>query len=148
MHERPPVGEVIRAARLELDLSQAEFAARCDISSQYLSLLELGRVNVSLDTLLGISAVINESLSSIFDQAEKLLAGSNIDNVRALRDKEGARLIPVRKRPVAPQPAASSKDAPRPKVGRASASSPKSVKLVGASKRSAVKKTTRKSSSK
>lgn len=148
MLERPPIGEVIRAARQELDLSQVEFAARCDISSQYLSLLELGRVNVSLDTLVGISAVINESLSSIFDQAERLLAGSTINAVRASRDEDGSRLVPVRKRPVAPPPVVSSKGTTPQQVRRTSTSSPKSVKLSSSSKQSAAKKAARKSSSK
>lgn len=70
MVERPPVGKVIRLLRLELKLTQIEFAKRCGLTSQYLSLLELGKVNVSLDTLLVIAEQLGEPLSHVLSKAE------------------------------------------------------------------------------
>ncbi|MFM0553584.1 helix-turn-helix transcriptional regulator [Paraburkholderia sediminicola] len=72
MVQRLPVGKVIRSLRRELELTQADFASRCDITSQYLSLLELGRVNVSLDTLMVIAAELGQPLSSMLLAAETL----------------------------------------------------------------------------
>ncbi|MFB9125723.1 XRE family transcriptional regulator [Paraburkholderia dipogonis] len=74
MIDRPPIGKVIRSLRRELNLTQNELASRCEITSQYLSLLELGRVNVSLDTLLVIAAQFERPLSSILLEAETLMA--------------------------------------------------------------------------
>jgi transcriptional regulator with XRE-family HTH domain len=70
---RPPVGKVIRSMRRELNITQTELASRCEITAQYLSLLELGRVNVSLDTLLVIAAQLGQPLSSILIEAEALM---------------------------------------------------------------------------
>jgi transcriptional regulator with XRE-family HTH domain len=74
MVERPPVGRVIRSLRRALDLTQVELARECGISSQFLSLLELGEVNVSLDVLVALSARLGQPLSAIFLAAEKPLA--------------------------------------------------------------------------
>jgi transcriptional regulator with XRE-family HTH domain len=72
MVDRPPIGAVIREERLALGYTQAKLAALCDITPQYLSLLELGEVNVSLDTLLSISSVIGKPLSLLIARAEEL----------------------------------------------------------------------------
>ncbi|WP_197496895.1 helix-turn-helix domain-containing protein [Paraburkholderia caribensis] len=74
MIDRPPIGQVIRAARLHLGHTQAKFAVLCNITPQYLSLLELGEVNVSLDTLLMISEALGEPLSSLLAKAEAMAA--------------------------------------------------------------------------
>ncbi|MGF6770622.1 transcriptional regulator with XRE-family HTH domain [Paraburkholderia sp. GAS199] len=75
MIQRLPVGKVIRTMRRERDLTQAEFASRCGITGQYLSLLELGQVNVSLDTLQNIAAALEQPVSALLLQAEVLAAG-------------------------------------------------------------------------
>ncbi|EEF24581.1 conserved hypothetical protein, partial [Ricinus communis] len=75
MVDRPPIGQVIRTERLNLKQTQASFAALCGITPQYLSLLELGDVNVSLDTLLMICKVLNKPLSVLMATAEDLAKG-------------------------------------------------------------------------
>ncbi|MFL9900028.1 helix-turn-helix transcriptional regulator [Paraburkholderia fungorum] len=74
MIERPPVGKVIRSLRRGLKLTQNELASRCGLTAQYLSLLELGQVNVSLDTLLAISSELGQPLSTMLLEAEALVA--------------------------------------------------------------------------
>jgi transcriptional regulator with XRE-family HTH domain len=74
MVERPPVGAVIRSLRRGLKLTQNELALRCGLTAQYLSLLELGQVNVSLDTLVVISAELGQPLSAMLLEAETMLA--------------------------------------------------------------------------
>lgn len=78
MVDRPPIGQVIRAARLHLGHTQAKFALLCNITPQYLSLLELGEVNVSLDTLLMISEALGEPLSSLLAKAEAMAASVEV----------------------------------------------------------------------
>jgi transcriptional regulator with XRE-family HTH domain len=72
--DRPPIGAVIREERLARGYTQAKLASLCDITPQYLSLLELGEVNVSFDTLLAISAALGQTLSSLVARAETLHA--------------------------------------------------------------------------
>jgi transcriptional regulator with XRE-family HTH domain len=74
MVDRPPIGAVIREERLALGYTQAKLASLCDITPQYLSLLELGEVNVSFDTLLSISGVLGKPLSLLVARAEALHA--------------------------------------------------------------------------
>ncbi|TXC79100.1 helix-turn-helix domain-containing protein [Paraburkholderia azotifigens] len=83
MVHRPPIGRVIREARLALGYTQAKLASLCDITPQYLSLLELGEVNVSFDTLLSISAALDQPLSSMIEKAETLHAGSQVSESTA-----------------------------------------------------------------
>ncbi len=75
MADRPPIGAVIREARRAMGYTQAGLASLCDITPQYLSLLELGEVNVSLDTLMAICVALDEPLSSLVVKAEELQAG-------------------------------------------------------------------------
>ena len=82
MVDRPPIGAVIREVRLALGYTQAKLASLCDITPQYLSLLELGEVNVSLDTLLSISAVLGEPLSSLIAKAEAIGSGQKTNRRR------------------------------------------------------------------
>ena len=130
MIDRPPIGQVIRAARLHLGHTQAKFAVLCNITPQYLSLLELGEVNVSLDTLLMISEALGEPLSSLLAKAEAMAAsGEASPALRGSRSgKQGATALKLAKKSGAVRPASlkgdsgtdTSKGAPRTPTARTS----------------------------
>jgi transcriptional regulator with XRE-family HTH domain len=56
----------IRALRERRGLTQEDFAARCDISVSFVSLLERGERNPSYDTLLQVAAALELPLSELF----------------------------------------------------------------------------------
>jgi transcriptional regulator with XRE-family HTH domain len=66
--ELPHLGSYLAAARLERGLSQAELAARCDLSQAQVSYFELGRRRPTLDQLVRIARSLDVSI-------EKLIAG-------------------------------------------------------------------------
>ena len=68
--ELPHLGSYLVAARLERGLSQAELAARCDLSQAQVSYFELGRRRPTLDQLVRIARSLDVSI-------EKLIAGSD-----------------------------------------------------------------------
>jgi DNA-binding XRE family transcriptional regulator len=58
-------GENLRAARLRSDLTQAEIADRLGITQQYLSLIEKGRKNVTLRTMMALADVLGADVSDM-----------------------------------------------------------------------------------
>ncbi|WP_343654374.1 helix-turn-helix transcriptional regulator [Paraburkholderia caribensis] len=96
MVDRPPIGAVIREERIARGYTQAKLASLCDITPQYLSLLELGEVNVSFDTLLSISTALEQPLSSLVARAETLHAGSEVSSSTA---QSGGKTRPKTARP-------------------------------------------------
>jgi DNA-binding XRE family transcriptional regulator len=58
-------GDNLRAARLKSDLTQAEIADRLGITQQYLSLIETGRKNVTLRTMIALADVLGADLSAM-----------------------------------------------------------------------------------
>ncbi|WP_176053215.1 helix-turn-helix domain-containing protein [Paraburkholderia caribensis] len=103
MVDRPPIGQVIRAKRKELGHTQAEFALLCGITPQYLSLLELGDVNVSLDTLLMICEVLGKPLSKLMEAAEHLAIGVGADSPATRSSASKPAKLPEETRPAVPR---------------------------------------------
>ena len=60
-------GERLRDLRLALGLSQEAFAERCGLDRTYISGIERGKRNVSLQNLKLIAKALNTSLSRLFD---------------------------------------------------------------------------------
>lgn len=55
------IGEKIRKARIEAELSQEQLAEQCDISLSFLGHIERGSRKMSLETLVSISNALNLS---------------------------------------------------------------------------------------
>ena len=73
---RLPVGDIIRLRREQQQLSQVALAKATGLTSQYLSLVELGR-NPSLDTLAAVAAALNCKVSDLILEAEARAEGTN-----------------------------------------------------------------------
>ena len=63
-------GQTVRRLRLEQKLSQEELAERCDLHRTYISDIELGKRNVSLENIERIVAALGRSLSDFFKEVE------------------------------------------------------------------------------
>lgn len=61
------VGKRIKFLRLSLGLSQEEFAFKCCLDRTYITSLERGKRNISLENLEKIAMALNVSLSEFFD---------------------------------------------------------------------------------
>lgn len=59
------MGEVIRANRKMLKMSQEKLAEKADLSPTFISDLERGRVNVAVDTLLRIANALGIQVRDI-----------------------------------------------------------------------------------
>jgi transcriptional regulator with XRE-family HTH domain len=63
-------GETVRILRLNQGISQEELADRCGLHRTYISDIELGKRNVSLENIERISQALNVSLSVFFKEVE------------------------------------------------------------------------------
>ena len=63
-------GRAVRKLRLEQKISQEELAERCDLHRTYISDIELGKRNVSLENIERIVTALNQSLSDFFREVE------------------------------------------------------------------------------
>ena len=63
-------GRAVRKLRLEPKISQEELAERCDLHRTYISDIELGTRNVSLENIERIVTALNQSLSDFFREME------------------------------------------------------------------------------
>ena len=70
----PYVGPAIRAFRQEAGLSQEELAARADLDRTYISGVERGRRNPTVNSLQAIVAAMNTRLDLLFVRAHELAA--------------------------------------------------------------------------
>lgn len=61
------VGNRIKELRKKLGLSQEEFAFKCELDRTYITSLERGKRNVSLENLDKIAKAFDMSLSEFFD---------------------------------------------------------------------------------
>lgn len=61
------VGKRIKELRQIQGLSQEEFAFRCDLDRTYITSLERGKRNISLENLEKIAKAFNMSLSEFFN---------------------------------------------------------------------------------
>ncbi len=63
-------GQVVRKIRLEQEISQEELADRCGLHRTYISDIELGKRNLSLENIERIAVSLNKSLSEFFQEVE------------------------------------------------------------------------------
>ena len=74
------IGYRVRAARREESLSQEVLAERCSTTSRYLSDIENGKCNPSLDMLVRISAALNVSVDSFLYDSPTPFTGYLLKN--------------------------------------------------------------------
>lgn len=72
------IGKRVKEVRIEKGLSQAELAVRCKTSAQYLSQIENGKKQASLQILVTVSEVLGVSLN-------ELLNGNQVNNPKEYR---------------------------------------------------------------
>ncbi|MBE5741514.1 MAG: helix-turn-helix transcriptional regulator [Clostridia bacterium] len=61
------VGQRIKELRTKQGLSQEEFAFKCDLDRTYITSLERGKRNISLENLEKIAKAFNMTLSEFFN---------------------------------------------------------------------------------
>ncbi len=64
-------GQTIRALRQSRNISQEQLADLCGLHRTYISDVELGKRNVSLENIDRIASALNISISEIFLEVEK-----------------------------------------------------------------------------
>ena len=67
------IGKRVKEVRTEKGISQADLAERCKTSAQYLSQIEKGRKQASLQTRVSVAEVLGVSLN-------ELLSGNQVNN--------------------------------------------------------------------
>lgn len=63
-------GQTVRKIRLSKDISQEKFADMCDLHRTYISDIELGKRNVSLENIGKIANALGISISELFQEVE------------------------------------------------------------------------------
>ena len=63
-------GQAVRKVRLEQSISQEELADRCGFHRTYISDIELGKRNLSLENIERIAISLNKTLSEFFKEVE------------------------------------------------------------------------------
>jgi transcriptional regulator with XRE-family HTH domain len=63
-------GQTVRKIRLSKDISQEKFADMCDLHRTYISDIELGKRNVSLENIGKMANALNMSISKLFQEVE------------------------------------------------------------------------------
>ena len=63
-------GQAVRKIRLEQEISQEELSDRCGLHRTYISDIELGKRNLSLENIERIAISLNKSLSEFFKEVE------------------------------------------------------------------------------
>ena len=63
-------GQTVRHLRLEQGISQEELAERCGLHRTYISDVELGKRNVSLENIEHIAKALNIPLASLFEEVK------------------------------------------------------------------------------
>ena len=71
MIHRKIIGENVRAARTQMKWSQEKLAARAKLSSDYISTLERGLVNVSVDTLVKIAKAMSIRFAELVKNVDR-----------------------------------------------------------------------------
>lgn len=64
-------GKAIRKLRIEKGISQEAFADMCDLHRTYISDVELGKRNVSLENIQKMAVALNMSISDVFLEVDK-----------------------------------------------------------------------------
>ena len=63
-------GQAVRKVRLEQGITQEELADRCGLHRTYISDVELGKRNISLENIERIAISLNRTLSDFFKEVE------------------------------------------------------------------------------
>lgn len=63
-------GQAVRKARLEQGVSQEELAGRCGLHRTYISDIELGKRNLSLENIERIAISLNRAIAEFFKEVE------------------------------------------------------------------------------
>ena len=63
-------GQAVRKIRFEKGISQEELADRCGLHRTYISDVELGKRNLSLENIERIAISLNKTLSEFFKEVE------------------------------------------------------------------------------
>lgn len=63
-------GHAVRKVRLEQGISQEELADRCGLHRTYISDIELGKRNLSLENIERIAISLNKTLSEFFEEVK------------------------------------------------------------------------------
>lgn len=63
-------GQAVRKVRLEQGMSQEELADRCGLHRTYISDVELGKRNISLENIEKIAISLSKDLSDFFKEVE------------------------------------------------------------------------------
>lgn len=63
-------GQAVRKVRLEQGISQEKLADRCGLHRTYISDVELGKRNISLENIERIAISLNRTLSDFFKEVE------------------------------------------------------------------------------
>lgn len=64
-------GQTVRRIRLSKDISQEQFADMCDLHRTYISDIELGKRNVSLENIGKMASALDMSISKLFQEVER-----------------------------------------------------------------------------
>ena len=63
-------GKTIRKIRLSKNISQEKFADLCNLHRTYISDIELGKRNVSLENIGKMASALDMNISELFQEAE------------------------------------------------------------------------------
>ena len=63
-------GQTVRKIRLSKNTSQEEFVDMCDLHRTYISDVELGKRNVSLENIGKMASALNMRISELFQEVE------------------------------------------------------------------------------
>lgn len=63
-------GQTVRKIRLSKDISQEKFADMCDLHRTYISDVELGKRNVSLENIGKMAGALDMNISELFKEVE------------------------------------------------------------------------------
>lgn len=63
-------GQTVRKIRLSKDISQEKFADMCSLHRTYISDVELGKRNVSLENIEKMAEALNMHISDLFKEVE------------------------------------------------------------------------------
>lgn len=64
-------GQTVRRIRLSMDISQEKFADMCDLHRTYISDVELGKRNVSLENIGKMASALDINISELFQEVER-----------------------------------------------------------------------------
>lgn len=96
MNEKKLIGERIQELRKKRKLSQEQIAERADISPNYLSRIECGKENPTLDMFIKLARALGTEMWEIFDFGHEGSTGQLTDTVNKLlkeTDEEKLRLF-------------------------------------------------------